>query len=141
MRQIISDLRYIHAAYNMAMLLIFFYHGSVGLRIRRARLGGAPANFVLIKRHRRLGPVIAPLGVLGYLVGVAIILLDRGHVAVYPLHFITGTSIASCLVATWLISRKIKGPSTRARNAHFILGLVILALYAVQFVLGAGILL
>lgn len=141
MRQMISNLRYVHAAYNITMLVMFYYHGSVGLRIRSARLRGAPANFGLIKRHRKLGPVIAPLGILGFLIGVFVILLDKGRISVYPIHFIVGASIASALIATWLISRKIKGSSPQARKMHFIAGLIILALYVVQFLLGIGILL
>jgi hypothetical protein len=59
----------------------------------------------------------------------------------YTSHFFTGFAIALLLVTTWAVSRKIKGPDSRYRTPHFIVGIAILGLYLVEAVLGLGILL
>lgn len=138
--QALAYLRYVHGGFNLAMVLLFFYQGSLGLRIRRGRLADSPAPRAA-GRHRRLGPVIAPLGVLGFLAGLALVFLDKGRVFEYPLHFLGGLSVAALVTAAFLLSRGIKGPGTPGRAAHFRTGAVLLLVYPVQAALGLGILL
>jgi hypothetical protein len=138
--QTIAYLRYVHGSFNTLMFLLFIYQGSLGLKIRRHRLRGGPKPVGAERRHRRAGPVLAPLGVLGFLVGVGLIYLDKGHILEYPLHFLVGSAIALSIITTFFVSRKIRGRGSPWRRPHYILGILILFLYAVQVLLGAGIL-
>jgi hypothetical protein len=54
---------------------------------------------------------------------------------------IVGSCIALLIIATFIISKKIKGPESLWRTPHFMIGLFILLLYIVQIYLGLGILL
>jgi hypothetical protein len=83
--------------------------------------------------------VLAIMGGLGFLIGLALILLDTGNVLEYPPHFLVGCTIVLCLLSTFLISRKIKGPDSPYRTPHFVLGIAILCLYLIQVFLGIGV--
>jgi hypothetical protein len=78
---------------------------------------------------------------MGFVAGVILILVDKGRVFEYPPHFVTGLTIALLLSATYLVSRRIKGPDSPFRKAHFGIGLLLLPLCIIQSVLGLGILL
>ncbi len=140
-RQLLSNLRLVHGAYNTAVMLLFLYHGRLGLAIRRARMSQAPLPFPAIKRHRKMGPILTILGGLGFCIGLTLVLLDTGNIFEYPAHFFVGASLLILLVTTFLISRKIKGPDSPLRTPHFILGIAILCLYLVEAFLGIGVLL
>jgi len=139
-RQLLSSLRLVHASYNSLVMLLFFYHGWLGMTIRRARMSKKPLPFEVIKRHRKTGPLLTVLGVVGFLIGLTLILLHTGNVLEYPPHFLAGCAIVVCLLATFLISRKIKGPDSPYRTPHFVLGITILCLYIIQTFLGIGVL-
>ena len=134
-RESIEYLKIIHGSYNSLVLLLFLYQGFLGFRIRKSGRND------YIKRHRQIGPVAALLGVSGFFAGMTVIYLDAGHILKYPLHFITGLTIASLIISTYLISRKIKGPDTYWRNRHYAVGILILLLYFIQAFLGLGVLL
>ena len=55
--------------------------------------------------------------------------------------YLTGLIIASLIITTYLISRKINGPDTLWRNRHYAIGMLILLLYLLQAFLGLGALL
>lgn len=133
-------LRYVHGAYNAVMMLLFFYQGSLGLRIRQARRKKASFPMATVRRHRRNGPIFVPLGVFGFLVGLGLVLVDTGRVLEYPTHLFTGLAIALLLVSTYLVSRRIRGPASPLRTPHFILGICMLFLYVTQLFLGLRIL-
>jgi len=137
-RQLLSLLRLAHGIFNTTVMALFFYHGRLGLAIRRARRAGAPLPFPLIRRHRKGGPILAGLGIAGFFIGLTLVLLDTGNVLEYSSHFFVGLSIALCLTATFVISRRIKGPASPFRTPHFVLGVVILCFYLVEAVLGIG---
>jgi hypothetical protein len=139
-RQLLASLRLVHGSYNSLVMLLFFYHGWLGITIRRARKSKAPLLFAVIKRHRKTGPVLAIMGGLGFLIGLTLILLDTGNVLEYPSHFLVGCTIVLCLLSTFLISRKIKGPDSPYRTPHFVLGIAILCLYLIEVFLGIGVL-
>jgi hypothetical protein len=122
-------------------MLLFLYQGRLGFRIRRDRREHAPLSLPVIKRHRRAGPVLAMMGGLGFFAGLTLVLLDTGNVLEYQLHFFTGLSIVVLLIATYRISRDIKGPDSPFRTTHFALGVAILCLYLVNMFLGIGVLL
>jgi uncharacterized protein DUF4079 len=140
-RQLLLNLRWVHAFYNGVVLLLLFYHGWLGGTIRRARRARAPLPFAAIKRHRKTGPVLVILGVIGFFIGLTLILLHTGNVLEYSPHFFTGLAIVVLLVTTRAVSRKIKGPDSTYRTPHFIMGVAILCLYLAEAVLGLGILL
>lgn len=139
-KELLLGLRWVHAFYNGAILLLFFYHGWLGGKIRSGRKAKVPLPFPAIKRHRKMGPVLVILGVTGFFIGFTLVMLHTGNLLEYPLHFFTGLLIVTLLVTTWTLSRNIKGPDSPYRTPHFIVGIAILCLYLVEAVLGLGIL-
>ncbi len=139
-KQLLADLRPVHGLYNAIVMLLFLYQGQLGFRIRRERKSGASPSFPMIRRHRRMGPVLAILGGLGFLEGLTLVLLDTGNVLEYPPHFFAGLTIVVLLIATYKISRDIKGPDSPYRAPHFVFGVVILCLYVVNVMIGIGVL-
>src|SRR5512144_3215090 len=111
-RQLLLNLRWVHAFYNGCVLLLFFYHGALGGTIRRARRAKAPLPFQAIKRHRKTGPVLVILGVAGFFLGFTLVLLHTGNVLEYRTHLFTGLAIVILLMTTQAISRRIKGPDS-----------------------------
>ncbi len=140
-RQLLASLRLVHAGYNSLVVVLFYYHGWLGITIRRARKSKAPLPFAAIKRHRKTGPLLTGMGGIGFLIGLTLILLDTGNVLQFLPHFLVGCTIVLCLLTTFLISRKIKGPDSPYRTPHFVLGVTILCLYLIEVFLGIGVLL
>ncbi len=140
-RQLLSSLRLVHGGYNTFVALSFFYHAHLGIMIRRARKARGPLPFLVIKRHRKGGPVLAALGIVGFCIGFTLVMLDSGKVFQFPVHFFVGCVIVISILATFVMSRKIKGPDSPFRTPHFHLGIVILCLYVVEVILGIGVLL
>ena len=138
---LIDYLKILHGSYNTIIAVLFLYHGSLGWKIRRERKAAGRRDFEVVKRHRTRGPYFALLGVLGYLAGLIIVYLDKGHVLEYPRHMLVGSSLALFIIATFIISRKIKGLESSWRTPHFIMGLVILLLYIIQILIGLSVLL
>ena len=139
-RQLLPSLRLVHGSYNSLVMLLFFYHGWLGITIRRARKSNGRLPFAVIKRHRKTGPALAIMGGFGFLIGLTLTLLDSGNILQFPAHFMVGCTIVLCLLSTFLISRKIKGPDSPYRTPHFVLGITILCLYLIQVFLGIGVL-
>lgn len=136
---LIADLKLVHGSYNSVMMLLFLYQGSLGLRIRKERKTGNKPLLNVIKRHRHIGPVLAPLGVLGFFAGGTLALLDYGGLLKNTLHFIIGLLLACSIITTFFVSKQIRGPESPSRNLHFRLGIFILCLYPIQVFLGLGI--
>lgn len=139
-RELLADLRLVHGVYNTIVMMLFLYQGRLGFRIRRDRLAGAPPPFPVIKRHRQAGPILAIMGGLGFFAGLTLVLLNTGNILEYPLHLFTGLTIVVLLIATYRLSRDIKGPDSPFRTPHFALGIVILSLYLMQVLVGIGVL-
>lgn len=140
-KQFVAYFKLAHGFFNVSMMALFVYQGWMGYLIRSARTTGMPAPLDAVRKHRKAGPVFALWGALGFAAGVIMVLLDKGKVLEYPLHFFVGLAIVLTILGAFLVSRRIKGPDPRFRNLHFSLGLLLLALYVVQVLLGLGILL
>ncbi|NTV14899.1 MAG: DUF4079 family protein [Desulfobulbaceae bacterium] len=140
-REILAGLRLGHGIYNFAVLGGLCYIARLGWAIRQARKHSTPLPLVAVRRHRRLGPILAPLGGLGFVAGLILVWLDTGNILKYPAHLLVGAAIVSLLLATVLVSRKIRGPNSQPRDTHFRLGIAILGLYLLEVFLGFGVLL
>ena len=138
-KQIIAILRLVHGFYNLVIILFFWYQAFLGFGIRKARRGGGN-NPKAVRRHRQTGPVLAVFAIAGYMGGALLGFLDHGPVVKYPFHFFTGSLIATLIILTVIVSRRITYRHDTGRNLHFSLGLVLLCVYAFQVFLGLGIL-
>jgi hypothetical protein len=134
-------LKILHGSFNAVVGLLFLHQASLGLKIRKERVAGGRRNVTVIRRHRSRGPVYAVLGVAGYLAGIVLVYIDKGHLLEYPAHLMTGSAIAFLITATFIVSRRIRGLESPWRTLHFALGLFILCLYLLQSYLGLNILL
>jgi len=128
-----------HGSFNTLLALVFFYQAWMGLTIRRGRKRGEP-QFKAMKRHRRLGPFLVVLGVLGFCLGLLLVYIDKGRLLEYPPHLAVGSVIVLFLLGQYAVSRKIKGPESPWRTPHLAIGVGILCLYVLQIVLGVGVL-
>ncbi len=140
-KEFISYFKLAHGLFNLTMVVLFFYQAWLGVVIRRARLAGAPLPFAAVRRHRKGGPVFALWGVLGYIAGLIVVLLDKGRLIEYPGHFAVGTVVVGCIGLVYGVSRRIRGQAIPSRILHFRTGAVLLVLYVVQSVIGLSILL
>lgn len=138
---VVAVLQLGHAAFNGVLFLAFVHQGRMGLRIRRQRAAGGPQDFSVVKRHRRLGPIIAALVPLGYLAGLGTTYLSRGEWVRHPGHLTNGTILLGAVVAAFLASRRIRGAQSPWRNVHAALGVLLACVFLVQIVLGLNILL
>ncbi len=140
-RETISYLRILHGLYNTTVMVMFFYQGCLGLKIRKDRKRNNLLTLHIVKRHRRFGPFLALFGVAGFFAGLTLVYIDYGDIMKYPIHLLVGLAIVSLVSITFIISRKIKGLDSPWRTPHFRIGIVILVLYCIQIFLGLGILL
>jgi len=140
-KEFIAYFKLAHGFFNLCMMALFCYQAWLGYLIRQARTSGKPMPFNAVRKHRKAGPAFALWGVMGYIAGIVVVLLDKGRVFEYPLHFMTGSAIAVVIVSLYAVSRRITAKDISSRNIHFILGMFLLALYVIQVLLGLGILL
>jgi hypothetical protein len=140
-KELIAYFKLAHGFFNLCMMALFCYQAWLGYLIRQARTSGKPMPFEAVRKHRKAGPAFALWGVMGYIAGIVVVLLDKGRVFEYPLHFMTGSAIAVVIASLYTVSRRITAKEISARNIHFILGMFLLALYVIQVLLGLGILL
>jgi len=140
-KEFIAYFKLAHGFFNLSMLALFCFQAWMGFLIRQARTSGAPAPLDAVRRHRTAGPWFALWGVMGYVAGIIMILLDKGRVFEYTLHFLMGSLIAAVIVFLSVVSRRIRAGEPAFRNMHFGLGLLLLALYVIQVLLGLSILL
>jgi hypothetical protein len=129
-----------HGSFNTLLALTFFYQAWMGLRIRSGRKRGEPRP-ILVRRHRKVGPFLVALGVLGFCLGLTLVLIDKGRVFEYPLHLAVGASIALFLLGQYAVSRKIKGLESPWRTPHLAIGVGIVLLYVFQILVGLSLLL
>jgi hypothetical protein len=128
-----------HGSFNALLVLVFLYQAWMGLTIRRGRKRGE-AQVSAMRRHRRLGPFLVVLGVLGFCLGLILVTIDKGRVLEYPLHLAVGASIVLFLFGQYAVSRKIKGLASPWRTPHLAIGTGLICLYVFQIVVGIGVL-
>lgn len=129
-----------HGAFNTLLTFVFVYQAWTGLAIRRGRKSGHPRPTV-VKRHRKLGPLLVVMSAAGYCFGLVLVRMDRGHVLEYPLHFAVGSLIVLVVLAQFAVSKKIKGRGLSIRALHLFIGISIIGLYTLQIAIGVGVLL
>jgi peptidoglycan/LPS O-acetylase OafA/YrhL len=129
-----------HGSFNTLLALVFFYQAWMGLSIRRGRKRG-DSRVKAMRRHRRLGPFLVVLGILGYCLGVILVYIDKGRVFEYPPHLAVGSVIVLFLLGQYAVSRKIKGMESSWRTPHLAIGVGIILLYVLQIVVGVSVLL
>lgn len=140
-KNIITAMQFVHAFFNMSIALLFCYQAWLGILIRKARRSsGQTMPLSTVKRHRKMGPVLIVLGLLGFFSGLTIVWLDTGKLLEFIPHFFIGLVIAVLLLATLTISRNIHGQTASIRNIHFLIGIIILCLYFVEVIIGAAVL-
>jgi len=127
---------YMHGSFNALVIIFFFYQGWLGWKIRQARVGNDSVFSLFAKRHRKLGPVLALSGIVGFLIGAAIVYVRNGQFLKHPVHFFVGFTLVFMIIATLSVSRKIKGARPPWRTVHATFGAVTLCLYLVQAYLG-----
>ncbi len=130
----------VHGSFNTLLVFVFFYQAGMGLAIRRGRKRGEPRVKVM-RRHRRLGPILVALGIFGYCAGLILVLIDKGRLVEYPSHLTVGSVIVLFLLGQYAVSRKIKGLDSSWRTPHLAIGAGIVCLYVLQIVIGLGVLL
>jgi hypothetical protein len=128
-----------HGTFNSLVALCLLYQAWMGITIRRGRKRGEP-RFVAIKRHRKFGPFLVVMGLLGYCFGLILVWIDKGRVLVYPLHLALGSLIVIFLLGQYAVSRRIKGLESPWRTPHLAIGVTILCLYALQIAVGLAVL-
>jgi hypothetical protein len=138
-RHVIAILRPVHGTYNILILLFFWYQAFLGFSIRKARRAGG-SNQKAVRYHRKIGPVLAILAISGYAGGAVLGFLDSGRVMKYPFHFFTGSAIVMLIILSVIVSRFITYGREEKRNLHLSLGILLLGFYALQALLGLGIL-
>jgi hypothetical protein len=140
LNEYLDVLKILHGSYNTAVMFLFFYQGFIGWKIRRERIQGKSRDFSLKRKHRKAGPVFAILGILGFFIGLILVLIDKRHLLEYPLHFIVGLLLVSLIAGVYFISRKIKGLESPLRAPHFFMGLILIVIYISQVFIGLDVL-
>lgn len=128
-----------HGTFNFMVMFLFIFQAGMGMRMRKARLQGKPLPDI-IKKHRRFGPIIAALGIGGYLAGIILVLIDKGKVMEYQPHFVMGSLIVLAILSVVSASRKITAGDSPWRGKHLNRGRYLLFLYGLQIMLGLGVL-
>jgi len=136
---VVTALQLAHVIFNSVLFFALCFQGVLGWRIRRKRVAGVLQDFSVVKRHRALGPVLAALLPISYLVGLITAYLHNGRLVRYPLHFAIGGFLVAVLGTSFLVSRRIRGAQSPWRTPHFALGLLLLSTFLVQIYLGLDI--
>jgi hypothetical protein len=141
MLDLMPYMKYLHASYSGFIALLVFYQGWIGFKIRNERLAGRPPIVKVVRRHRKMGPILTLMGIAGFFAGAITVYLNEGRFFEHPIHFVIGLLIAAFVSTTFVLSKKIKSQDSPLRNTHFIIGLVIICLYCIQIFVGTSMLL
>ena len=93
-----------------------------GLALRRARLGRAPRDPGLRRRHLRLAKPAVAMILAGFVGGPLSALWLRGWDPFTSFHGVLGLAVASLFAAAALVGRRLERGRSRAFEAHARLG-------------------
>lgn len=137
--EVMTNLRIAHGSYNIFVMMLFFYQGFLGLRIRIERKKGN--QYVrAIRKHRKSGPVLVGMGIAGFFAGLTVVYIDHGNILKFPYHLIAGSILMASILIQLFISRKINPSAIGLRDKHFMVGIIIICLYLIQALLGVNLL-
>ena len=143
--QHVALVKYLHGTFNSLVFLLCCLQGYWGLTIRRARVAGKGPVPQSIRRHRKVGPFFALLGLLGVIGGLTLGYFLHRVPVVYNLyvsiHLLLAFCIAILIILTFFSSRKIKNVRSIWRSYHALLGACLICFYSAQVMLGLAILL
>jgi hypothetical protein len=109
---------------------------GAGLAVRRARLGRAPRDPSLRRRHLRLAKPAVLLVLIGFLGGPISAVWLRGWEPFHSFHGGLGLAVATLFGAAWLAGRRLERGRASARTAHALLGALAVLGAAVAAVAG-----
>jgi hypothetical protein len=139
-RSYLDTLRVLHGLFNTGVMGLFLYQGWLGLKIRKARKTGGSRDLNLIRRHRKGGPIYTALGLLGFLAGLILVLIDQGRIMAFPLHLFVGLFLLLLIGLTYWLGQKIKGMESPPRTRHFFIGIILVGFYILQVLIGLDVL-
>lgn len=141
-KEVVVYLKVMHGSFNSLMFILFCYQGWLGLKIRIARVEDRYPITSVIKRHRKAGPFLVVLGLLGYVAGLIVgaVSEDHAHTFTFSPHLVLGSVLVVTILAVLLISRRIKGIDPFWRTIHYCFGICLLCLYVIQIIFGLNVL-
>lgn len=123
---------YVHPAAMLLVVALAIVVLREGTRLRTARLRRRPADS---SRHRRLAKLLIPLVAIGWVSGVASMVLIRNREMFESIHWPFGTSALAFLVVAGSIGWRLeRGRALDQRTAHAAFGAL-----GVLFMLGAAV--
>jgi len=138
--ELIILLKYSHATFNALVFFLCCLQGLLGWRIRHLRQTGAAPIPQIIKSHRKIGPILTALGILGVFGGLILgFTLHQFPVTYNPyvrIHLSIALILGPLLVCTFFSSKQIKSINSTWRSYHALLGLVVFCFYCLQVTLG-----
>lgn len=115
-------LAHLHPAWMLLSILLAVLTLRAGLALRRARLGRAPRDPGLRRRHLRLAKPAVVLVLIGFVGGPISAVWLRGWEPLTSLHGMLGLAVASLFAAAGLVGRRLEHGRSRAFEAHARLG-------------------
>jgi hypothetical protein len=115
---VLRALAHLHPAWMVFSVLLAGLTLRAGLRSRRARLGRAPRDPGLRRRHLRLAKPAVVLLLIGFLGGPVSAVWLRGWEPFRSFHGLLGLAVISLFAAAALLGRRLERGRSRAFEAH-----------------------
>jgi polyferredoxin len=115
-------LAHLHPAWMLISLALAVLTLRAGLALRRARLGRAPRDPGLRRRHLRLAKPAVVLVLAGFVGGPLSAVWLRGWEPFASFHGALGLVVATLFAAAALIGRRLERGRSRAFQLHALLG-------------------
>ena len=113
---------YGHPAWMLGALVLAGLALRAGLLLRRGRLGAGHAGSGARARHLRLAKPAVIAALVGFGAGPLSMFFLRGRAPFATLHALLGTLAAALFLAAAVLGHRIEEGSSRARDAHGMLG-------------------
>jgi hypothetical protein len=115
-------LAHVHPAWMLVSLALAALTLRAGLALRRARLGRAPRDSGLRRRHLRLAKPAVALLLTGFVGGPVSAVWLRGWEPFASFHGLLGLTVAMLFAGAALVGRRLERGRSRAFQAHAWLG-------------------